>query len=185
VNYSAKLKVISSLLAVLLAMSTDVAWSLTTQLAQGDGSTVTVEVDPLAKYRDATQLSEDELIDLLKIVGFKGKALKVAWAAAMKESRGHPTSHNKNSSTGDDSYGLFQVNMIGSLGVDRLKKFQENGIDITSKQQLLDPVLNAKVVLYMTNDGVNWGSWGYGPHAYDGDPSEPGIQFWLSKFPEQ
>ena len=107
-------------------MSTDIAHAWSAQVSKSEGSTATVaEIDPLAKYRNAKELSEDELINLLKLVGFKGKSLKVAWAAAMKESRGHPTSHNDNASTGDDSYGLFQVNMIGSLGVDRLKKFQE------------------------------------------------------------
>lgn len=164
-------------------MSVDVAWSWSTQITKGDGSTVTVEVDPLDKYRNADELSGSELVDLLSQVGFTGKALKIAWATAMKESKGHPKSHNDDASTGDDSYGLFQINMIGSLGADRLKKFQQHGIDILNKKQLLDPVVNAEAVLYMTGGGTNWSSWGYGPGAYDGTSSEPAIELWISKFP--
>jgi len=185
VKYSAKVKILTSLLAALLVMSVDVAWAWSTQLSPVEGSTATIEpVDPLEKYRNAKKLSEDELIDLLKLTGFEGQKLKIAWAVAMKESTGRPTSHNDSLSTGDDSYGLFQINMIGTLGPDRIDKFQQNGIEIEKTRQLFDPVVNAQVAYYMTAKGTNWGSWGYGPHAYDGDPSEPGIELWLSRFPD-
>ena len=174
------------MLVALLVMTVDTAWSWSRELSS-DGSTATVETpkDPLDKYRDAKSLSESELVDLLKDIGFEGRSLKVAWAVAMKESRGHPTSHNDDVSTGDDSYGLFQVNMYGSLGPDRIDKFQQNGISIQKKTELFDPVLNAQVVYYMTAKGKNWGSWGYGPGAYDGDPSEPKIEYWIDQFPNK
>lgn len=148
---------------------------------QTDGSTVTAvtqEADPLDKYRKAKELSDTELKEMLSLVGFEGRALKVAWAVAKKESNGRPRAHNDDISTGDDSYGLFQINMLGSLGNDRREKF-----GITKNTELFDPVENAKAALYMTAKGTNWGSWGYGPYAYDGDPSEPKIEQWLEKFP--
>lgn len=151
--------------------------------SQTDGATVTVETapaDPLDKYRKAKVLSDEELVDLLSLVGFEGKALKVAWAVAKKESNGRPKAHNDDISTGDDSYGIFQINMLGSLGNDRREKF-----GINKNTDLFDPVENAKAAFYMTAKGTNWGSWGYGPYAYDGDPSEPKIEQWLSKFPNQ
>lgn len=186
-KYSAKVKILTSLLALLFVMSVDVAWAWSNQILPSDGTTVTVaveEVDPIEKYRNAKKLSNDELIDLLKLTGFKGEKLKIAWAVAMRESTGRPTSHNDTPSTGDDSYGLFQINMIGTLGSDRIDKFQQNGIQIDTKKQLFDPVVNAQIAFYMTAKGTNWGSWGYGPHAYDGDPSEPGIELWISRFSE-
>lgn len=185
-NYSAKVKILTSLLALLFVMSVDVAWAWSNQISPSEGSTATVavEVDPIEKYRNAKKLTNDELIDLLKLTGFKGEKLKIAWAVAMRESTGRPTSHNDTPSTGDDSYGLFQINMIGTLGSDRIDKFQQNGIQIDTKKQLFDPVVNAQVAFYMTAKGTNWGSWGYGPHAYDGDPSEPGIELWISRFSE-
>lgn len=139
---------------------------------------VAVITDPLVKYKDAKVLTDAELVELLQAVGFEGKALKLAWATVMKESRGRPIAHNKTASTGDNSYGLFQINMIGSLGSDRRAKF-----GINSDAALLDPVANAKAAYYMTAQGTDWGSWGLGPNAYDGDPAEPSLTKWLPKFP--
>jgi hypothetical protein len=144
-----------------------------------DGTTATVPViTGLDKYRGATELSASELADLLKLVGFEGKSLRVAWAVVMKESRGHPLSHNTNTSTGDNSYGLFQINMIGDLGAVRRDKF-----GIQKNSELFDPVVNAQAAFYMTARGTNFGSWGLGPDAYDGTPEEPGITKWLDDFP--
>lgn len=144
-----------------------------------DGTTVTVQVkDPLDKYRGAKELTDTELIDLLSLVGFEGKSLKTAWAVAMRESRGRPTSRNNTPATGDDSYGLFQINMIGGLGDVRREKF-----NIEKNSDLFDPVTNAKAAFYMTARGTNWGSWGLGPDAYDGSPEEPSITNWLDDFP--
>lgn len=149
------------------------------EVAVSDGATVTVQIkDPLDKYRGATELTDTELVDLLSLVGFEGKSLKTAWAVVMKESRGHPTSRNKNASTGDNSYGLFQINMIGDLGAIRREKF-----NIEKDSDLFDPVTNAQAAFYMTARGTNWGSWGLGPNAYDGSPEEPLITKWLDKFP--
>ena len=146
-----------------------------------DGSTVTIETPKIGldKYRGATELTDLELKDLLSLVGFSGKSLKLAWAIAKRESSGHPLSHNKNSATKDNSYGLFQINMIGSLGTERQAKF-----GITSYAELLDPVTNAKAAYYMSSHGEDFSSWGLGPNAYDGSSSEPAVTIWLSKFPE-
>lgn len=141
--------------------------------------TIVEVVDPLDKYRGATELTARELKDLLALVGFEGNSLKVAWSVVMKESRGHPTSHNKTSATGDNSYGLFQINMIGDLGAIRREKF-----GIKKDAELLDPVTNAQAAYYMTGRGTNFSSWGYGPGAYDGTPSEPGITIWFDDFPK-
>ena len=141
------------------------------------------QLNPLLALEDAKELTSYELVELLAAVGFEGKALKTAWAVVMRESRGHPTSHNKNANTGDNSYGLFQINMIGSMGADRLAKFQDK-VGITKMADLLDPVANAKAAYYMTAGGKDWGSWGLGPNAYDGDAVEPAITRWLADFPK-
>ena len=140
------------------------------------------QVNPLVVLEDAKVLTERELVELLAAVGFEGKALKTAWAVVMRESRGRPVAHNKNASTGDNSYGLFQINMLGSMGVDRLAKFQDK-IGIKKVTDLLDPVANAKAAYYMTAGGKDWGSWGLGPNAYDGDAIEPAVTKWYTAFP--
>lgn len=161
-----------------LLVGIPVAAAVETSVNKPDTVTVST-IDPLDKYKGATELTNVELADLLSLVGFEGKSLKLAWAIVMRESRGHPTSLNNNSSTGDHSYGLFQINMIGSLGETRREKF-----GITKNAELLDPVTNAKAAYYMSNHGKDFSSWGLGPNAYDGTPSEPAVTKWLADFPK-
>lgn len=126
-----------------------------------------VIVDPLDKYRDAKTLTKAELKDLLKEVGFEGKALRTAWAVAMKESNGRPKAHNNNVSTGDNSYGIFQINMLGQLGVDRKEKFE-----LVKNADLFDPVTNAQIAFHMTDGGTNWSSWKVYPGQHNGERYE-------------
>jgi hypothetical protein len=105
-------------------------------------------------YKKNEQLKPRELKQLLHDVGFRGEALKIAWATAMKESTGRPRSHNNNPDTGDNSYGLFQINMIGSLGPARLKQF-----DLEKNSDLFNPVRNAEIAFFMSNGGKNWSAW--------------------------
>ena len=135
--------------------------------------------DPLEKFKGAKKLAQDELVDVLRAVGFQGQGLKLAWAVAMRESNGRPIAHNDNVNTGDNSYGVFQINMFGNLGPDRREKF-----GLASNKDLFDPITNAKIAFHMTKGGVDWGSWGLGPNAYDGTAAEPSITKWLPQFPK-
>lgn len=128
---------------------------------------VVVEVDPLEEYSKAKSLDKAELKSLLKAVGFEGKALRTAWAVAMKESNGRPRAHNDTIATGDDSYGIFQINMLGSLGEDRREKF-----DLKSNKELFDPVVNAQIAYYMTRGGEDWSSWKVYPGQTNGERYE-------------
>jgi hypothetical protein len=125
----------------------------------------------LAKYADATSLTDSQLVELLKAVGFKGKGLMTAWAVAKAESNGRPFAFNGNVDTGDSSYGIFQINMIGNLGPDRKDKFN---LDLNA--ELFSPVKNAEIVFHMTKKGTNWSSWS----SYN-----KGAHYkWLNKFPK-
>jgi hypothetical protein len=106
------------------------------------------------KYDTNDMLTAEELKAVLYSVGFRGNNLKEAWGVAMKESNGRPMAHNRNSSTGDNSYGLFQINMIGSLGPNRLDKF-----DLNKNSDLFDPVTNAEIAFFMSNGGQDWSAW--------------------------
>lgn len=105
-------------------------------------------------YKPSQQLSDLDLKELLVTVGFEGKALRTAWAIAKRESNGRPMAYNGNRKTGDSSYGIFQINMLGDLGVDRKEKF-----NLKSNVLLFDPVINAEITYYMTNGGTDWSSW--------------------------
>lgn len=95
-----------------------------------------------------------ELKAVLQKAGFKGHDLVEAWGVAMKESMGKPFAHNKNSRTGDNSYGLFQINMIGSLGPARRDQF-----NLKSNNDLFDPLINAKIAYHMSDGGKDWSAW--------------------------
>jgi hypothetical protein len=165
--------------AMLLIVTTNQAYTVYNRVDTPTVITTQVVVDPLDKYREMTKFSPTDLADMLELVGFEGYSLKLAWAVVMRESRGNSGSHNKTSSTGDNSYGLFQINMLGSLGEDRREKF-----GIKSNAELFDPVTNAQAAFYMTSRGKNFGSWGLGPDAYDGTSSESAVTDWLDDFPK-
>ena len=105
-------------------------------------------------YKPSDQLTDKELKQLLQAVGFEGKALRTAWAIAKRESHGRPMAYNGNRNTGDSSYGIFQINMLGNLGVDRKEKF-----NLRSNILLFDPVINAEITYHMTQGGTDWSSW--------------------------
>jgi hypothetical protein len=126
-----------------------------------------------------TAFTDEELVRMLSTIGFEGKALKVAWAVVKKESNGRPLAFNGNVKTGDNSYGIFQINMIGGLGVARREKF-----DLDSNKDLFDPVVNAQIAYYMSNEGSDWSSWGVGKFPYNGNTEQSNFNLWITKFPE-
>ena len=112
-------------------------------------------------YKPSEKLSSNQLKELLAAVGFEGKALRTAWAIANRESSGRPLAYNGNRNTGDSSYGIFQINMLGNLGVARKEKF-----NLRSNVLLFDPVINAEITYYMTKGGTDWSAWkGLTPRA--------------------
>lgn len=123
--------------------------------------------------------TDEELLKMLQAIGFEGKALKVAWAVVKKESNGRPLAFNGNVKTGDNSYGIFQINMIGGLGAVRRDKY-----DLDSNIDLFDPVVNAEIAFHMSNEGSNWSSWGIGKFPYNGNTDQSHFNTWLTKFPE-
>lgn len=86
-----------------------------------------------------------EINALALTCGFIGRQAQTIAAIALAESDGETTAHN--SKPPDDSYGLTQINMIGSLGPDRRKKF-----GISKNEDLFDPVINLKAAKQIYND---------------------------------
>jgi hypothetical protein len=124
----------------------------------------------LEKYENATSLTDLQLIELLKAVGFSGKSLRTAYAVAKAESNGRPYAFNGNIKTLDQSYGIFQINMLSMLGEDRRERF-----DLAHNADLFNPVINAKIAYRMTKGGIDWSAWS----SYN----KGAIYKWLDKFP--
>jgi hypothetical protein len=140
-------------------------YSQTLQISSGDlltnisafqrlRSVKIVEIKPeLNPAKRKFMFSPTQLKNILQKAGFKGDALKTAWAVAMKESTGRPYSLNSSS----NCYGLFQINMTGSMGTDRLKKY-----GLKSNRDLFNPLTNAKIAFHMSNGGKDWSAWSHG-----------------------
>ncbi|MFZ2955987.1 MAG: LysM peptidoglycan-binding domain-containing protein [Candidatus Ozemobacteraceae bacterium] len=94
------------------------------------------------------------LLGWLQQAGLSGENLRIAWAVGMGESGGDPKSHNGDSSTGDNSYGLFQINMLGDMGPERLAKYGLN-----SNDDLFDPMVNIRVMIEMSGNCTDWSPW--------------------------
>lgn len=82
-------------------------------------------------------LSVSQIYANARAAGFSASEAITATAIAMAESGGNPAAHNPNPP--DNSYGLWQINMIGGLGPARLREF-----GLSSYSQLLDPMTNAR-----------------------------------------
>lgn len=104
----------------------------------------------------------DSLKHLLYAAGFRDEALEIAFAVALAESAGKATAHNDDESTGDDSYGLFQINMLGAMGPERRERYE-----LDSNEDLYDPRTNARVAYELSEGGKNWQPWStYNNGAY-------------------
>lgn len=97
-------------------------------------------------------LTTDQIKYFASQQGFTGSDLNTAVAVALAESGGNPASHTVDSD--DDSYGLWQINMKGSLGPSRMKQF-----GLKSPNELLDPNVNAKAARIIFNEH-GWKAWG-------------------------
>lgn len=96
-------------------------------------------------------LSREEIARLAKGAGFSGNDVNIAVAVALAESGGNPRAHNP--TPPDDSYGLWQINMLGSMGPDRRKRY-----GLSSNEDLYQPATNARVA-YGIWQGSGWKAW--------------------------
>lgn len=108
----------------------------------------------LKPENQSLMLSDDELIEILKSVGFEGSGLRMAWAIVQKESNARPYAHNDNPNTGDNSYGLFQINMYRGLEESRQKAY-----NLSSNEDLFDAKTNAEIAYKISRGGTSWGAW--------------------------
>jgi tape measure domain-containing protein len=86
----------------------------------------------------AGSLGTSKLVQLAKSAGFGANDAAIMAAIAMAESGGRSGAHNNNASTGDNSYGLWQINMLGGMGPQRRRQF-----GIAENDALFDPATNA------------------------------------------
>ncbi|NDD46144.1 MAG: hypothetical protein EBZ24_12315 [Synechococcaceae bacterium WB9_4xB_025] len=99
-------------------------------------------------------ISERQLVAYLKQAGFPDERIPLMVNIAKRESGLNPLAHNPNRSTGDNSYGLFQINMIDNLGSARLKEYADLGV--RSYEDLKDPWKNVQAAKRVfDSQGIN------------------------------
>ena len=86
-----------------------------------------------------TVMSAQSTLVLALAVGFPRPVAKRMVVVAKRESNLQPKVVNRNRLTHDESYGLWQINMWGALGPERMRKFR-----LRKRTDLLDPVVNAR-----------------------------------------
>lgn len=99
-------------------------------------------------------ISQSDLYSLALQAGLPADRARVAAAIAMAESGGDPNQHNNNAATGDNSYGLWQINMLGAMGPDRIRQF-----GITSNNDLFNPATNAHAMAILSKNGADFNDW--------------------------
>lgn len=100
----------------------------------------------------AGALSQSQIAMYAQSAGLSPDRAQIAAAIAMAESGGRPTAHNP--VPPDDSYGLWQINMIGSMGPARRAQY-----GISSNTDLYDPAVNARAMAAISNGGKNFTPW--------------------------
>ena len=121
----------------------------------GSGASLKIGGAPKGSNLAAT---DSALLSVLQKAGFTGDALTNAYNVAKAESGGRPGALNPDASTGDYSMGLFQINMIGSLGTARNAQYLKQYKDIGYKgpESLYDPAINAKIAYDISKSGTKW-----------------------------
>lgn len=90
--------------------------------------------------------------------GFRGQALQWMTQIAMRESGGNPGAYNGNVKTGDNSWGLWQINTLGSNGPGIRRILQSLGHS-GDFQDLTNPAINAQVAYKLSSGGTNFEPW--------------------------
>jgi hypothetical protein len=110
------------------------------------------ERTPGGHGRAMTKLSAEQIARHAYEAGFRGPGLTTAVAVALAESGGRATAHN--ATPPDNSYGLWQINMLGALGPERRHQYH-----LESNDALFDPDTNARVANSISGDGHDFTPW--------------------------
>jgi hypothetical protein len=129
------------------------AWNDITAARQRSAQREAGKVLGPSTLQPGSRVQIPDAVGLAQEAGFTKEQAAIMAAIAMAESSGNSGAHNNNRQTGDDSYGLWQINMIDRLGPERRRQF-----GIQSNDQLKDPRINAKAAKAVF-DSQGFGAW--------------------------
>ena len=127
-----------------------------------DSSTDTDTSIAPTDYKPGQVLSKPEIKALAIKAGFPEDIAPTITQIAMGESSGKVDAHNPDASTGDNSYGLMQINMLGDMGPERRSSF-----GLKSNEELFNPLKNMQAAykIYQTQGLEAWGAYTNGSYA--------------------
>jgi hypothetical protein len=91
---------------------------------------------------------------LIRRVGGTAAEARILGAISQPESGGNPRAHNRNARTDDNSYGLWQINMLGRMVPQRRRRF-----GISSNADLFNLEVNARIALKMHRMARSFRDW--------------------------
>lgn len=106
----------------------------------------------MATALSTARLTQAQIEMYARSAGLSPDRARIAGAVAMAESGGKPSAHN--ALPPDNSYGLWQINMLGSMGPERRAK-----LGISANEELYDPAVNARAMALISGGGSNFGPW--------------------------
>jgi len=112
------------------------------------------------------QLSGEDVARYAYNAGFRGENLVNVVGISHRESRWNAGAYNPNAKTKDLSFGLMQINMLGTLGPARLKQF-----GLSKNEDLYDPATNMRAAFIMSGgkDFYAWGGYKGKDNTYNTD----------------
>jgi hypothetical protein len=97
-------------------------------------------------------VNQSQIFSYAKGAGLSDARAKIAAAIAMAESGGNPSALSNDSD--DYSFGLWQINMKGSMGPSRRALY-----GLSKNEDLFDPAVNARVMSAISHQGQNFSAW--------------------------
>lgn len=122
-------------------------------------------------------VSMSDRVALAKAAGFSDSQAVIMGAISNPESGGNSRIINDNPRTGDLSYGLWQINMIGNLGTERNALFKSRIPGYTGYSSLQDPWINAQAAkIIYDQQGFNaWSTYKSGAYKSSLANAQQGI----------
>lgn len=96
------------------------------------------------------RMTAEEVAQAAFDAGFRGEDLAIIVAVGMSESTSNPRAHNPDRTTGDNSYGIWQINMIETYQAERLRQF-----GLQANEELWDPEVNARAAYQLYQGRIN------------------------------
>lgn len=124
---------------------------------------------PPGKSWPAGTLTMDQRADLVMSVGITDPSTAALFVAiSQRESSGNSQAFNGNAATGDNSWGLWQINVIdGAMLPQYLAEWRA--------RDLTDPWTNAKAMHFLSKGGTNLSPWATNRDGSSADGSRPDL----------